>query len=100
MIVPLNPFVELILMIIHLYNYVLFAWVILSLLISFGIVNRYQPVVQKISYALFKLTDPLLNPIRKYMPDLGGIDISPVILIIGLNFIEKALIYYSMKPAM
>src|SRR5262249_19833920 len=96
----LNPFVELILMIIHLYNYVLFAWVILSLLISFNIVNRYQPIVQKINLALFKLTEPLLGPIRKYMPDLGGIDISPVILIIGLNFIEKVLVYYSLKPVM
>ena len=93
----LNPVVELILEIIHLYSYVLFAWVILRLLISFGIVNRYQPVVQKINLALFKLTDPLLRPIRKYMPDLGGIDISPIILIIGLNFIGKTLLYYSLR---
>lgn len=93
----LNPIVELILELIHLYNYVLFAWVILSLLISFGIVNRYQPVVQKINLALFKLTDPLLKPIRKYMPDLGGIDISPIILIIGLDFIGRTLVYYSLR---
>jgi YggT family protein len=93
----LNPVVGLILDLIYLYNYVLFAWVILSLLISFGIVNRYQPIVQKINFALFKLTEPLLKPIRKYLPDLGGIDISPVILIFILNFIAKTLLYYSLR---
>ncbi|HEU5048119.1 MAG TPA: YggT family protein [Rickettsiales bacterium] len=91
----LNPIVDLILTIMHLYNYVLFAWMILSFLIAFNIVNRYQPAVQKINLALFKLTDPLLRPIRKYMPDLGGIDISPVILILIFNFVERTLVYYS-----
>ena len=92
-----NPVVDLILTLMHLYNYVLFAWIILSMLISFNIVNRYQPVVEKINYALFKLTDPLLRPIRKYMPDLGGIDISLVVLIILFNFIERTLVYYSLR---
>jgi YggT family protein len=68
---------------------------ILSWLISFGIVNRYQPAVQKINYALFKLTDPLLRPIRKYMPDLGGLDISPIVLILIFSFIERTIVYYS-----
>lgn len=92
-----NPLIGLILDLIYLYNYIVFAWIILSLLISFGIVNRYQPVVQKISLALFKLTDPLLKPIRKYMPDLGGIDISPIVLLIALNFVAKTLLYYSLR---
>lgn len=92
----MNPFVELLVTIIHLYNYVLFAWLILSWLISLGIVNRYQPAVQQINLALFRLTDPLLRPIRKHLPDLGGIDISPIILILLLGFIEHTLIYYSL----
>ena len=53
--------------------------------------------MEKINYALFKLTDPLLRPIRKYMPDLGSIDISPIVLILILNFIERALVYYSLR---
>ncbi len=93
----INPLIELIVTLINLYNYVLIAWLILSWLISFGIVNRYQPAVQKINFALFKLTDPLLRPIRKYMPDLGGIDISPIVLILAMNFIEKTLIYYAYR---
>jgi len=93
----LNPIVDIIVTIMHLYNYVLFAWMILSMLIAFNVVNRYQPAVQKINYALFKLTDPLLRPIRKFLPDLGGIDISPVILILLFNFIERTLVYYSLR---
>jgi len=92
-----NPFIELISTIIQLYSYVLWAWLILSWLISFNVVNRYQPTVQRISFALFKLTDPLLRPIRRYMPDLGNIDISPVVLILLLHFVQQLLIYYSLR---
>lgn len=90
-----NPLVYLLLMIMHLYYYVLWAWMIMSMLMAFNIVNRYQPAVQKINYALFRLTDPLLRPIRKYMPDLNGIDISPIVLIVIFNIVEYTLRYYS-----
>jgi YggT family protein len=95
----LNPFVELISTLIQVYTYILLAWLILSWLIAFQIINRYQPAVQRINFALFKLTDPLLRPIRKRMPDLGGIDISPIILMIILNFIDHVLIYYFATPS-
>lgn len=90
-----NPFTQLLVTVITLYSYVLITWVVLSLLISFGIVNRHQPVVQRINFALFRLTDPVIRPIRKHMPDLGGIDISPVIVLLGLQFLQNAIIYYS-----
>jgi YggT family protein len=92
-----NPFVELISYVIMLYSYVVWAWLILSWLISFNVVNRHQPAVQKINFALFKLTDPLLRRIRKFMPDLGNIDISPIILILLLNFLDHLLVYYSLR---
>lgn len=92
-----NPFVELISTVIQLYTYVLWAWLILSWLISFQIVNRHQPTVQKINFALFRLTDPPLRRIRKYMPDLGTIDISPIVLILLLNFLDRTFIYYSFR---
>ncbi len=88
----LSPLILLIVQVVYLYNCVLIAWLVLSWLISFGIVNRYQPFVQRVNVALFRLTDPLLRPIRKYMPDLGGIDISPIILMLLLNFISNELI--------
>jgi YggT family protein len=91
----MNPFASLLLSIISLYNMVLFAWVIVSMLIYFNILNRYQPLVQKINYILHRLVDPVLNPIRKYIPTIGGIDLSPVVLILGLQFISNAIRYYA-----
>ncbi len=91
----LNPFVELFSTIIQLYNYVLIAWVILSLLINFEIVNRFNPLVRKVEDILKKLVEPALKPIRKLtdrlLPNLGGIDLSPIVLFLLLQFIQNAL---------
>ena len=90
----LNPFVNLLGEIIHLYMLCVVAWAVLETLISFKVVNAYQPVVRKISITLNKLVEPALKPIRKFMPDLGGIDISPIILLLLLNFLMEALYRY------
>ncbi len=94
----LNPFIILLSNIISLYNWVLIIWVIMSLLVSFNVINRFQPVIAKIFYILNRLTEPALRPIRrvldKFLPDLGGIDISPVILILLLQFLNNALYTY------
>lgn len=89
-----NPFVYLISTLFWWINLTLFVWVILGLLISFNIVNRWHPVVAKVYDVLSRLLEPMLRPIRRIVPDLGGIDISPIILIILLNFIERSLYYY------
>ncbi len=89
-----NPVVYLISTLIWWINLALFVWVILSLLISFNIVNRWHPIVSRVYDVLSRLLEPLLRPIRRILPDLGGIDISPIILIILLNFIERSLYYY------
>ena len=90
----LNPFIDLIANILRIYLYVVIAWAILATLISFKIINGYQPIVQRIMYALDKLCEPVLKRIRKYLPDLGGIDLSPIILILLINFAIQALYTY------
>ena len=80
------PFLWLILTIINIYFWVILATVILSWLVAFNVVNRSNPYVRQIGYALERLTEPLLKPIRRFLPDLGGIDISPIILLLGLQF--------------
>lgn len=84
----MNPVLYLIDLVITLINYGLFAWIILGLLINFGLVNAFHPIVRKVSLALTRLFEPILQPIRRYMPDLGGLDLSPMVLIIGLNFLR------------
>lgn len=85
----MNPFLWLIFTVIQLYTYVLIASVILSWLVAFNVVNRSNPFVRQIGYALERLTEPLLRPIRRFLPDLGGIDLTPIVLLLGLWFVGK-----------
>lgn len=82
----MNPFLWLILTVINIYFWIILAMVIMSWLVAFGIVNRSNPYVRQIGYALERLTEPLLRPIRRFLPDLGGIDISPIVLLIAMQF--------------
>ncbi|MCI5050397.1 MAG: YggT family protein [Rickettsiales bacterium] len=92
------PFIELILSILHIYSYIVIAWVILSVLISFEIINRFNQVVQKINYVLDRLVEPALKPIRKVLdkilPNLGGVDLSPLALLLLINFAQSAVIHW------
>ena len=86
MMMSMNPFLWLILTVINIYFWIILAMVIMSWLVAFGIVNRSNQYVRQIGYALDRLTEPLLKPIRRFLPDLGGIDISPIILLIAMQF--------------
>ena len=90
-----NPFLWLILTLLKLYFYVILASVIMSWLVGFNVINGSNPYVRQIGYALHRLTEPLLGPIRRFLPDLGGIDISPIFLLLGLQFVQYLIIYYA-----
>jgi len=90
----LNPFVTLVSNILQLYLLCVIAWTILSTLVSFKIINEYQPIVRKVMFALDRLCEPALRPIQKIMPNLGGLDISPIVLILLINFLQSALYQY------
>lgn len=90
----INPFVSLIDNVIYLYMICLIVWTVINTLISFRIVNGQQIVIFKIMHALDRLCKPVLAPIQKRLPDLGGIDISPIILLLLLNFLRSALYSY------
>ncbi|ADH90616.1 protein of unknown function YGGT [Ancylobacter novellus DSM 506] len=75
--------------IITLYVWILIASAILSWLVAFNVVNPHNPFVRNVGEFLWRVTEPVLAPIRRILPNLGGIDISPVILIILLYFIRN-----------
>ncbi len=79
-------------MVITLYMWVVIISAILSWLFAFNVINRHNQVVYMIADLLHRLTEPALRPIRRRMPDLGGLDISPVILILGLIFLRDVVI--------
>ena len=89
----MNPFLWLILTIIDIYFWIILATVILSWLVAFNVLNRSNPYVRQIGYALERLTEPLLGPIRRWLPNLGGIDISPIVLLIGLQFLRMLIVW-------
>ncbi len=88
-----NPFLWLIQEIIFLYICILIAAAVLSWLVAFNVVNPYNQVVRNIGEVLHRLTEPALRPIRNLLPNLGGIDISPVILILLLLFLQRLILW-------
>ena len=78
--------------IVNLYIWILVINAILSWLVAFNVLNTGNRFVYSVLEVSYKLTNPALNLIRRYLPNLGSIDISPVILILGLNFLRNFII--------
>ncbi len=76
-----------------IYIMLVFAQVILSWLVSFNVVNTRNRFVYLVGDFLYRVTDPALRPIRRLLPSFGGIDLSPVVLLLGLYFIRQLLIH-------
>ena len=88
----MEPVIWLINTLFSLYWWVILASVVLSWLVAFNIVNFSNPYVRQFSRSLHQLTEPVLGPIRRILPNLGGIDISPIIVLIGLEFLRRLII--------
>jgi len=88
------PFINIIMIVIQLYIWVVIASAVLSWLIAFNVVNTQNRFVYTIADVLFRLTEPALRPIRRVLPELGGLDLSPVVLILGLILLQDVIAYY------
>ena len=82
------PLIKLVLTILQLYIYVIIIGAVLSWLIAFGVVNIRNDFVRAVWNLFLALTEPFLRPIRKFLPNTGGIDISPIILLLAIMFIQ------------
>ncbi len=87
--IPLLQFFD---YVIDLYVWVIIFSVILSWLLAFGVINSHNPFVRSLYQALSAVTEPLLQRIRALLPDLGAIDISPVVLLLGCMFVQNVVI--------
>ena len=85
---------DIILLVLQLYVWLLIAAAILSWLIAFNVVNTHNQVVAMIADFLYRITEPVLRPIRSVLPSLGGIDISPIIVILIIFFIQNVIARY------
>jgi YggT family protein len=78
--------------VLQLYIYVLIAAAVLSWLIAFNVVNMRNQLVAGLVQLLYAITEPVLRPIRNVLPNLGGIDISPVVVILIIVFIQSVIL--------
>ncbi|SMH41599.1 YggT family protein [Maritimibacter sp. HL-12] len=69
--------------------FVVIAHIILSWLVNFQVLNLRQPLVSQIWYGLNRLVEPMYRPIRRFLPDLGGIDLAPLVVLLILFFLRQ-----------
>lgn len=89
--VILIPLLNVVAALINIYIWLLIISAVLSWLVAFNVINTSNRFVYLVMDFLWRVTEPALRPIRNFLPNLGGIDISPVILILGLIFLKDVL---------
>ena len=90
---------ELLVTVIQLYMWLIIIQVILSWLVAFNVVNTSNRLIYLVGDFLYRVTEPALGPIRRFLPNLGGIDLSPLVLILVLAFVQN-LLRYDIGPAL
>ena len=75
--------------IVDLYIYCLIVMVILGWLVAFGVINAYNPILGRVMYFLEAITEPILQHIRRFVPVIGGLDLSVLVLFFGIQFIRQ-----------
>lgn len=90
----MQSLLDLISAIIQLYTFIIIGQVIVSWLVSFNVINMTNQFVYMVSNTLYRATEPALQPIRRFIPNLGGLDVSPVILLLLLYFVQNLLHEY------
>lgn len=90
----MRAILDVVMLILQLYTYVIIASAIFSWLYAFNIVNSNNQVIATIGQMLYNLTEPALRRIRRFMPNIGGIDLSPIALLLGVFLIQNIIVMY------
>ncbi len=79
-------------LLLDLYSYILIATIILSWLVAFNVVNSRNNIVAMIGDFLYRATEPVLAPIRRRLPNMGPVDLSPLVVFLGIIFIQMVIL--------
>ncbi len=90
----MRALLDVILLALQLYTWIIIAAAVFSWLIAFNVVNTRNQFVGMIGEALWRMTEPALRPIRQVLPNFGGIDISPIVLLLIIFFIQRVIVLY------
>lgn len=88
------PLLDTLMFVLGMYIWVLIAAAVFSWLYAFNVVNTRNQFIASIGTFLYRVTEPVLAPIRKRMPDLGGVDLSPIVVFVLIYLIQRLIVYY------
>jgi YggT family protein len=91
----MRALLDVIMLVLQLYWYIVLAMIIMSWLISFNVVNTRNQFVAQVWRLLNQVTDPILRPIRRWLPNFSGLDLSPLVLFIIIYFIQQLILRYA-----
>ncbi|MBV6657633.1 MAG: YggT family protein [Devosiaceae bacterium] len=86
---------DVIMLALDLYWWIIIISAIMSWLLAFNVINPRNQVLGTIGRAVHSLTEPALRPIRRFLPNMGGIDISPIVLLLGIFFLQRLIVLYA-----
>ncbi len=90
----MRAILDVVLIALDFYTWIIIAAAIFSWLYAFNVVNPRNQVVSMIGNMLYQMTEPLLKPIRNILPSMGGLDLSPLALLLGIVLVQRLIIYY------
>jgi YggT family protein len=96
----LNPIAALLIEVLEIYKWVVIAAVIVSWLTAFNVINQYNNFVRSLLRILYALTEPVFRPIRKVIPPIGGLDLSPIIVFLIIWFLQYTIQYVSYRSGL
>ena len=96
----LNPLAALLILVLDIYKWIVIASVIVSWLTAFNVINERNNFVRTLLTILYRLTEPVFRPIRRVIPDIGGIDLSPLIVLLLIWFLQYTIRYLAFQGMM
>ena len=93
----LNPIAALLIEVLEIYKWIVIAAVIVSWLTAFNVINQYNQFVRTLLRILIALTEPVFRPIRKVLPSIGGLDLSPIVVFVIIWFLQYTISWASFR---
>ena len=93
----MNPIFALLDTLLEIYKWIVLAAVVVSWLAAFNVINEHNNFVRTALRILYNLTEPVFRPIRRILPQMGGLDLSPIVVLVGIWFLQYCLVYFSYR---
>ena len=93
----MNPIFALLDTLLEIYKWIVLAAVIVSWLAAFNVINERNNFVRTVLRVLYNLTEPVFRPVRRVIPPMGGLDLSPIVVLVAIWFLQYCLVYFSYR---